>query len=120
MYTYEMIGVADENEKTYECKYGTYDKQQGFMLNSEGHKHIYNHGYESLINILFHENLWKIKEEIKEMTLKELEEELGYRVRIVDPQPNKELSEKDKKEVDETIDMFGRLFGIKLNPEDYY
>ena len=54
------------------------------------------------------------------MTLKELEEELGYRVRIIDPQPNKELSEKDKKEVDETIDMFGRLFGIKLNPEDYY
>lgn len=114
-----MIGIADENEKTYACKYGTYDKQLGFMLNSEGHKYIYDHGYESLINIFFHENLWKIKEEIKEMTLKEVEEELGYRVRIVDPQPNKELSEKDKKEVNETIDMFGRLFGIKLNPDDF-
>ena len=114
-----MIGVADDNEKTYECKFGTYNNWTGFTLNSEGHEYIYDHGYESLIDILFHENLWKIKEEIKEMTLKEVEEELGYRVRIVDPQPNKELSEKDKKEIDETIDMFGRLFGIKLNPDDF-
>ena len=53
------------------------------------------------------------------MTLDEVEKELGYRVRIVDPQPNEELSEKDKKEVNETVDMFGRLFGIKLNPDDY-
>ena len=51
----------------------------------------------------------------------ELEKELGYRVQIVDPEPDKkEVSEDRKKEVDDTINVFRRMFGIELDPNDYY
>ena len=55
----------------------------------------------------------------KEMTLEDIEKELGYRVQIVDPEPDKEEVSQDKKEeVNELVDLFNRLFGIDFRDED--
>lgn len=123
MHTYEMVALADENGREYESLYGTYSKEDGFKFNESVEPIVEDKGYRELVNILFHENLWKLKKEpIKEMTLQELERELGYRVKIVDPEPKKkEVSPERKKQVDDTIDLFRRYFGVNgLNPEDYY
>lgn len=122
MYTYQMVGIADENGKTYESKYGTYSKEEGFKFN-ENIQPIVKNGWREMVNILFHEDLWKIKKDpIKKMTLQEIEKELGYRVQIVDPEPKKkEVSPERKKEVDDTIDVFRRWLGLDaIDPEDYY
>lgn len=124
IYTYEMVAVADQNEHTYACQYGTYSQEEGFIL-SDLAKDIINDGYVScLIDELFHEDLWKVCSEpkVKEMSLEDIEKELGYRVRIIDPEPkNKSISPERKKEVDEAIDFFSRLFGIEdIDPDDYY
>ena len=122
MYTYQMIGLADENGKTYECEYGTYSKESRFIFNDRAGEVFERDGYRELFDILVHEDLWKLKQEpIKKMTLAELEKELGYRVQIVDPEPEKkEVSEDKRKDVDNTIDVFRRMFGIELDPNDYY
>lgn len=122
MYTYQMVGIADENGKTYESKYGTYSKEEGFKFN-ENIQPIVKNGWREMVNILFHEDLWKIKKDpIKKMTLQEIEKELGYRVQIVDPEPKKkEVSPERKKEVDDTIDVFRRWLGLDaIDPDDYY
>lgn len=121
MYTYQMIGVADENGRTYECKYGTYSKEKGFEFGDE----YLNKKCKVLafINLLFHEDIWQLKQEPKKMSLQDIEKELGYRVQIVDPEmgSKKEISPERKKEVDDTVDFFKRFFGLEnLNPEDYY
>lgn len=117
-----MVGIADENGRTYESKYGHYNKDNGFMFNEEAARVTEVKGWRGFINILFHEDLWKLEQEpIKKMTLDELEKQLGYRVQIVDPEPDKkEVSEDRKKEVDDTINVFRRMFGIDLDPNDYY
>ena len=33
MYTYQMIGIADENGRTYKSKFGSYNRDNGFQLN---------------------------------------------------------------------------------------
>lgn len=122
MYTYQMIGLADENGKTYESKFGTYSKERGFEFTNfpkEECKQI------AFINLLFHEDIWKLKKEPtpKKMSLQDIERELGYRVQIVDPEmgSKKEISPERKKEVDDTVEFFKRFFGLEnLNPEDYY
>ena len=122
MYTYQMVGLADDNGRTYECKYGTYSKADGFKFN-ESINPIVKDGWRKLVNILFHEDLWKLKKEpIKEMTLQEIEKELGYRVAIKDPEPEaKVVSEERKEEVEETINFLKRWFGLDhIDPEDYY
>lgn len=122
MYTYQMVGIADENGKTYESKYGTYSKEEGFKFN-ENIQPIVKNGWREMVNILFHEDLWKIKKDpIKKMTLQEIEKELGYRVQIVDPEPKKkDVSPERKKEVDDTIDVFRRWLGLDaIDPDDYY
>jgi len=122
MYTYQMVGIADENGKTYESKYGTYSKEEGFKFN-ENIQPIVKNGWREMVNILFHEDLWKIKKDpIKKMTLQDIEKELGYRVQIVDPEPKKkEVSPERKKEVDDTIDVFRRWLGLDaIDPDDYY
>ena len=124
MYTYQMVGLADENGKTYECKYGTYNKDEGFKFNEEAQS-VVKDGWRNLVYILFHENLWSLKKEpIKEMSLQDIEKELGYRVRIVTPDENKKeyekLSPKKKKQIDKEIDFYRRLFGIDIDPEQYY
>ena len=106
-----MIGVADENEKTYESKYGTYNKADGFVFNKTVDVN------SDLINRLFHDDIWKLKSDVKEMSLKEIEEALGYKVRIVDPEfkDKKELTEEQKKEINRTIEFFDKLLGIDHN-----
>ncbi len=115
-----MIGLADENGRTYKSDYGTYNRDDGFVFLPQFSRNCSIP--ISLVNKLFHEDLWKLKEDpVKEMSLADIEKELGYRVRIIDPEPNKKkVSEERKKEVDDTIDVFKRLFGIDLDPEEYY
>jgi len=123
MYTYQMVGVADENGKTYESEYGTYSKEKGFEFNDD----VLDKKCKVLafINLLFHEDIWKLKKEpeLKKMSLQDIERELGYRVRIVDPEisTGKEVTPERKKEVDDSIDFLKRLFGLtNIDPEDYY
>lgn len=121
MYTYQMIGIADENGKTYECKYGTYSKEKGFEF--YGDVIDMKCKVSPFINLLFHEDIWKLKPEVKKMSLQDIEKELGYKVQIVDPEigTGKKISMERKKEVDDTIDVFKRIFGIDhIDPEDYY
>ncbi len=116
MYTYQMIGVADENGRTYESKFGTYSRADGFVFTE-------NTNVDSnLINRLFHDDLWKLKPDVKEMSLKEIEEALGYKVRITDPEFNdkKELTEKQKRDIDHTVEFFKKFFGVDLDSNKYY
>lgn len=91
MMTYEMVGVADQNNRTYQSQYGTYSKKDGFIINpycinfSFHSKSIFS--FQKLLNKLFHENCWSIKEEKqkpKKMTKEEIEKELGYKIDIQD------------------------------------
>ena len=130
MYTYEMVGVADQNNKTYKSIYGTYNKEDGFkvadewkefLVSDDSEESIYN--IETLIHNLFHENVWQIvKDEPRKMTLAEIEKELGYRIQIADPEINdkKELTDKQKKDIDDTIDFFKKLFNVDLDPKKYH
>lgn len=130
MYTYEMIGVADQNNKTYKSIYGTYNKEDGFkvadewkefLVSNDSEESIYN--IETLIHNLFHENVWQIvKDEPRKMTLAEIEKELGYRIQIADPEINdkKELTDKQKKDIDDTIDFFKKLFNVQIDPKNYH
>lgn len=125
MYTYQMVGVADENGREYESKYGVYSKDDGFMFNEEAAEVAEEEGWRGFINILFHEDLWKLKKSsVKEMTLKDIEKELGYRIRIVNPSEKEEeynnLSPEKKAQIDREIDFFRRLFGIEIDPKEYY
>lgn len=98
MMTYEMIGVADQNNRTYESKYGKYNKKNGFIINpsyitfsnSLDSKQIL-FSYQELLNGLFHENCWSIKQEKprpKKMTKEQIEKELGYEIEIQDKSDN--------------------------------
>lgn len=121
MYTYQMVGLADENGRTYECKYGTYDRENGFKFNEVLTPLIKDEGWRVFINTLFHDDMWKLKQDpIREMSLQDIERELGYRVQIVDPKPDKKISKKKKKEIDDTVRFFRDYLGVDLNPEDYY
>jgi hypothetical protein len=81
MHTYEMIGVADENGRTYVSDYGSYSKEKGFDLLQSCHFIT----TESLLNILLHEDCWKLAAEPKKkITVKEIEEKFGCPVEIVD------------------------------------
>ena len=93
MYTYQMVGLADQNGRTYVSKYGTYNKENGFVIKpqyihfskeTEPNKILFS--YQELINGLFHDNCWSLKIEKpkpKKMTKEEIEKELGYEVEIV-------------------------------------
>ena len=125
MLTYEMVGLADENGREYESVYGTYTKEEGFKFNDAINPIIDDEGWRGFINLLFHENMWKLKkEDVKEVTLADLERELGYKIRIVDPETkHKEyegLSLKRKEEIQRELDLLNRLFGLNIDPEEYY
>ena len=118
-----MIGLADENGREYECIYGTYSRDEKFKFNDSVIPIVKEHGWREMAYILFHEDLWKLspKEEPKNMTHEEIEKELGYRVNIVDPEPDKKIvSEERKKQVDNYIDFIQRFLGIDLDDENYY
>lgn len=125
MLTYEMIGLADENGREYESVYGTYTKEEGFKFNDAINPIIDDEGWRGFINLLFHENMWKLKkEDVKEMTLKDLERELGYKIRIVDPETKQKeyeaLSSERKEEIQRELDFLNRLFGLNIDPQEYY
>lgn len=94
MYTYECIGVADQNGRTYESKYGTYNKKDGIKLSDLA----VNMLKEELIDNLFHENCWSLKKEPKKMTKEEIEKALGYEIEI-DYGNDKVKSSKDSENV---------------------
>lgn len=80
MMTYEMIGVADQNGRTYESKFGTYNKSDGFSL-----KYPYSdYSVTELLYDITHENVWSLKEEPKpkKMTKEEIEKALGYKIEL--------------------------------------
>ena len=77
-----MIGIADENGRTYESKYGTYSKKDGFELSDLSRSMI----KEELIDNLFHEDCWSLKREVKKMTKEEIEKALGYEIEINEPE----------------------------------
>ena len=85
IYTYQMVGLADQNDRIYISKYGVYSKKKGFEL-SEFSKSM---SKCELIDNLFHEDCWSLKKEIKRMTKEEIEKVLGYEVEIVDDDLNK-------------------------------
>lgn len=97
MYTYQMVGLADQNGRTYSSKYGIYSKEKGFIIKPqyisfskdiEPDKILFS--YQELINGLFHDDCWKLKVEKtkpKMMTKEEIEKELGYEIEICDSEP---------------------------------
>jgi hypothetical protein len=94
MTTQEMVNIADQNNKTYESAYGTYNKEKGFLFNTNAitmAKH--NLAYD-----LFHDATWSIKKEpVKKMTKEQIEKALGYKVDIVLDDKEKEIVDKSKK-----------------------
>lgn len=87
MYTYQVIGIAEENERTYESRYGTYSKKDGFNL-SELSKSMTK---EKLLESLFHEDCWSLKKKPIKMTKEEIEKKLGYEIEI-----DNDVNKKDK------------------------
>ena len=84
MYSYQMIGIADQNNRTYEGKYGVYNKESGFIF-SDLAKILTK---EKLVYNLLHADCWSIKKSSikkpkKKMTQEEIEKELGYEVEII-------------------------------------
>ena len=99
MHTYEMIGVADQNNRIYESEFGTYSKATGFVLSDysteivtisqkitdkKEQQRLIKLVKENLLDRLFHDNCWKLKVEEKEMTKEEIEKALGYKIKIKD------------------------------------
>jgi proline dehydrogenase len=117
-----MVGLADENGKEYECKYGTYSKKGGFKFNEKINPLLDDIGWRGIVNKLFHDDLWKLKQDpIEKMTLEEIEEILGRKIQIIDSKSKKkEIDENHRKRVDDTIDFFRDILGIDLDAEDYY
>ena len=91
-----MIGLADQNNRVYESKYGIYSKQNGFTLS----KLSSSMTKEELLDNLLHEDCWSLKQDIKRMTKDEIEEKLGYKIEIVENEKRSneecECKEKDK------------------------
>lgn len=102
MHLYEMVGVADQNGKTYVSKYGTYSKKDGFILNPT------YYGFDKLLNNLVHEDCWKLKVDKKKMTQDEIEKILGYEIEIING--NKQ-EDKEYVRYENFDDFLGYLFG---------
>lgn len=125
MLTYEMVGLADENGREYESIYGTYSKDEGFKFNDAINPIIDDEGWRGFVNLLFHENMWRLKKEkVKEVTLEDLERELGYKIRIIDSKTKDDeynaLSPERKEEIRREVDFLNKLFGLNIDPKEYY
>lgn len=78
MFCYQMVALADQNGKTYECEYGTYNKENGFQIKNFG----VSNDFEDMLYDLFHKDMWSLKVEPKVMTKEEIEKALGYKIKI--------------------------------------
>ena len=78
-----MFGLADDNGRVYESKYGTYCKNTGITLSDISVKML----KEDLIEKLFHEDCWSLKKEPKKMTKEEIEKALGFEFEMIDEKP---------------------------------
>lgn len=103
MMAYEMVGIADQNNRTYVSKYGTYNKETGFLLNPES-SHI---GKCELLDKMFHENCWSLKNEPKKMTKEEIEKALGYEIEI--QESSKQNNSQIKEDRKDTYDLLKEL-----------
>ena len=113
MMSYEMVGVADQNNRTYKSKYGSYSKETGFVLN----EFCRSLGKCELLDRMFHENCWSMKTKPKKMTKEEIEEALGYKIEIEDTEEkkledNKNISKNAQKTKNNVVsdDIFNFLF----------
>lgn len=84
IFTYQMVGLADQNGRTYVSKYGSYSKKDGFKITTLGD----TNKFEDMLNNLMHDDLWSLKVEEKEMTKEEIEKALGYKIKIKDDKWN--------------------------------
>lgn len=65
-----MIAMADENGKTYECKYGTYNKEKGFTIDTNA---LFTIGKTlDIVNKMLHEDIWTVKKEVVNVTLEDV------------------------------------------------
>ena len=133
MHTYEMVGLADENGRTYESPWGTYNKQDGFVINDNGLDTFFPGGEDTEVSVreffdaLVHDNVWKLKKEPerKKMSIEDIERELGYKVQIVDPEygkpegEKKNLNDDDRKAIDDVVKFWRDLFGVDLDSKKY-
>ena len=113
MMGYEMVGVADQNSRTYKSQYGFYSKETGFVLNKTG----LGLGKNELLDKMFHENCWELKKEPKKMTKEEIEKALGYEIEIEEPkekklEDSKNISKNAQKTKNNVVsdDIFNFLF----------
>ena len=97
IFSYQMIGLADQNNRTYISKYGTYSKKNGFALSELS----ISMTKEELLDNLFHEDCWSLKKEEKpkpkKMTKEEIEKALGYEIEI--NEPKKDEKSKDNQSI---------------------
>ena len=89
MMTYEMIGVADQNNRTYESKYGTYSKETGFVPSPLSDLLPKVEFFQQIM----HENCWSLKEERRRMTKEEIEKALGCKIDIIEYNEMRYLNE---------------------------
>lgn len=86
MMAYEVVGLCEDNKRTYESVLGTYSKDTGFVLSELA----LSKDKTTLANRLFQINDWKLKKpEKKLMTLKEIEKALGYEIEIKEDKKTK-------------------------------
>lgn len=127
MMTYEAVALADQNGRTYVSKYGTYNKEKGFVINPKyitfqttlDSKKILM-SYQELINGLVHDNCWSLKVEEpkpKVMTKEDIEKALGYKIKIQEDKDEETKSEENlcnmhkKYKFCGNDDLFSFLFG---------
>ena len=73
MFCYQMVALADQNGKTYECEYGTYNKENGFQIKNFG----VSNDFEDMLYDFFHKDMWSLKVEPKVMTKEEIKNIYG-------------------------------------------
>ena len=116
MMAYEVVGLCEDNNRTYESVLGTYSNETGFVLS----KTALSLDKKILADRLFQLNDWHLKKEEprrKRMTLDEIEKCLGYKVEIVEENNSEKLEQNnnDNKSTENTYNfedwLFEQLFG---------
>ena len=106
MMTYEVVGLCEDNSRTYVSSIGSYSKETGFVLSDSMDRLDKN----TLADHLFQVNDWHLKreeEKRKPMTISEIEEALGYKIEIQDTKEEKAQGRKRKtnEEIKDTTEI---------------